>query len=82
MYYVYGALNSKASDKAELLLHVCRKHYKFFTLGEDYTIAQLHKLVPETNVVPHIFHNTTYIGGVKELYDYLYSIKKAKFEEL
>ena len=81
MYYVYGALNSKASDKAELLLSVCRKHYKFFTLGTDYTPDQLFKLVPETTVVPHIFEDAHYIGGIKELYDHLYDIKKAKFEE-
>jgi len=81
MYYVYGALNSKASEKAETLLTICRKHYKFFVLGKDYTPTQLKKLVPETNVVPHIFEDTTYIGGVKELYDHLYAIKKFESEE-
>lgn len=81
MYYVYGALNSKASEKAELLLTVCRKHYKFFVLGTDYTPAQLLKLVPETTVVPHIFEDTTYIGGVKELYDHLYATQKFKMDE-
>lgn len=81
MYYIYGAPNSKASDKAELLLTVCRKHYKLFVLGTDYTPAQLWKLVPETTVVPHIFEGATYIGGVKELYDYLYIDKKFKIDE-
>lgn len=81
MYYIYGALDSKASEKAETLLTICRKHYKFFALGKDYTHTQLLRLVPETTVVPHIFEDTTYIGGVKELYDHLYAIQKFKIDE-
>ena len=42
-------------------------------MGQDYSIDQLRILVPETNFVPHIYHDAKYIGGIKELYDYLYS---------
>lgn len=79
-YYVYGAENSKTTNKVELLLTVCRRQYKLFILGQDYTIHQLQKLIPETNFVPHIYHDAKYIGGIKELYDYLYI--EVKFEKL
>jgi hypothetical protein len=79
MYYIYGAEDSKTTWKVETLLTVCRRDYKLFLLGQDYTIAQLQKLVPDTNFVPHIYHGAHYIGGIKELYDYLYSeIKQEK----
>lgn len=76
MYYVYGAIGSKATEKTELLLGVCKKKYRIFILGEDYTLAQLHKLIPNTNFVPHIYHEFKYIGGINELYDYLYDESK------
>jgi hypothetical protein len=72
-YYVYGAEKSDTTRKVELLLVICRRDYKIFWLGEDYTIDQLRKLVPDTNFVPHIYHGAKYIGGIKELHDYLYS---------
>jgi len=73
MYYIYGAENSRACEKAETLLIVCRKPYKIFCLGRDYTHDQLQKLVPGTVTVPHVFLHAKYIGGVKELYDHLYT---------
>ena len=45
---------------------------KLFILGEDYTREQLEKLIPGTTFVPHVYHNLNYIGGIKELHDYLY----------
>ena len=72
-YYIYGAISSKATDKAELILTVARRPYKLFILGQDYTREQLEKLIPGTNIVPHIYHGFNYVGGVKELHDYLYS---------
>ena len=73
MYYVYGAEGSRSTLRVETLLSVCRRDYRLFLLGKDYTIHQLQKLIPDTNFVPHIYHGAQYIGGVKELYDYLYS---------
>jgi hypothetical protein len=72
MFYVYGAQNSRATDRTELLLSVCRRPYKLFILGEDFSKDQLLKLIPETTFIPHIFENLNYVGGIKELYDYLY----------
>jgi hypothetical protein len=72
-YYIYGAVGSKATEKAEMLLTICRRQYKLFILGEDYTRAQLEKMIPGTNMVPHIYHGFNYIGGINELHDYLYS---------
>ena len=80
MYYIYGAYGSKSTRKAELLLIVCRRPYKLFLLGIDYSREQLHKLQPETDFVPHIYHHTTYIGGVNELHDYLYCELKTEKE--
>jgi len=71
-YYIYGAVGSKATEKAELLLTICRRPYRLFILGEDYTRSQLDKLIPGTTFVPHIYHNLNYIGGINELHDYLY----------
>jgi hypothetical protein len=72
MYYIYGAKKSNATDKAENLLIVCNKQYKTFILGTDYTIDQLHRLIPGTETLPHIYDGTKYVGGLKDLYDYLY----------
>lgn len=79
MFYIYGAEKSHATNRAENLLVACKKKCKLFILGKDYTVQQLHILVPNTKCVPHIYDGTKYIGGVKELYDYLYVM--AKFEE-
>ena len=78
MFYVYGAKNSKATETAENLLLMCAMPHKLFILGEGYTVAQLQKLVPGTDSVPHIYDGVNYVGGTKELYDYLYT--KVKFE--
>ena len=79
MFYIYGARESKGTDKAENLLIICQKEYKLFLYNEDFTFNQLQKLIPETQVVPHIFDGSKYVGGVKELYDYLYTM--VKFDE-
>jgi hypothetical protein len=71
MFYVYGAYNSKATDNVELVLSVCRKPYKIFILGEDYTVHQLLRLVPGTQHLPHVFDGLKYIGGVSDLFQYL-----------
>jgi hypothetical protein len=71
MFYVYGAYNSKATDNVELVLSVCRKPYKIFILGEDYTVHQLLRLVPGTQHLPHVYDGLKYIGGVSDLFQYL-----------
>ena len=47
-YFVYGAEESKTTWKVEMLLTVCRRDYKLFLLGRDYTREQLNILVPGT----------------------------------
>jgi glutaredoxin len=71
MFFIYGALNSKACDKAEFILHTLGYHYRMYHLGIDYTLAQLERLIPEVKTVPQIYHGTKYIGGVRELYEFL-----------
>lgn len=73
MFFIYGALNSKACEKAELLLHAVRYDYRFYVYGRDYTLNQLQRIVPGATSVPQIFHGTKYIGGIKDLYDYIYT---------
>ena len=81
MFYIYGARNSNATDKAENLVIVCQKEFKTFIIGKDYTINQLQRLIPGANSVPHIYDGPKYIGGLKELYDYLYTMVKFDDEE-
>jgi len=38
MFFVYGALNSKACDKAEFILHTRGLNYRMYRIGVDYTI--------------------------------------------
>jgi glutaredoxin len=72
MFFVYGG-QGQASDKAEFILHALGYPYRFYTFRRDYTLAQLQKLVPNAKTIPHIFHGAKYIGGVQELYEYIYS---------
>jgi hypothetical protein len=72
MFFIYGARNSKACDKAEFLLYSMKYEYRMYLYGIDYTLNQLQRLQPNTQTVPHIYHGTKYIGGIKELYEYLY----------
>jgi glutaredoxin len=71
MFFIYGALNSKASERAEILLYAMQQEYRFYAYGRDYTLAQLRRLVPGADSVPQIFYGTQYIGGIKELYEYI-----------
>lgn len=71
MFFVYGALNSKACDKAEFILHTLGHNYRMYRIGIDYTIHQLERLIPGVKTVPQIYHGTKYIGGMKELYEFL-----------
>jgi len=83
MFFVYGAENSRASDKAEFLLYSMGLNYRLYIFGRDYTLKQLHRLVPDATTVPHVYHGAKYIGGVKELYEYVHSdgvISNAKRE--
>lgn len=73
MFFIYGADNSRACDKAEFLLYSTGLEYKIYVYGRDYTLKQLQRLVPGTDTVPHIYHGAKYIGGVKELFHYLHS---------
>ncbi len=75
MFFIYGAENSKACDKAEFLLYSMSLEYRLYIFGRDYTLKQLHRLVPDATTVPHIYHGAKYIGGVKELYEYIHSDK-------
>jgi glutaredoxin len=72
MFFVYGADGSQACDKAEFILYTLGHDYRHYVYGRDYTLNQLQKLVPGATSVPQIFFGTKYIGGIKELYEYLY----------
>lgn len=76
MYYIYGAERSRATDKAETLLASCLQKYKIFFIGRDYTVEQLRRLHPNTNQIPHVYYGFEYVGGLKELYDHLYTVTK------
>jgi len=75
MFFIYGKHESKACDKAEFLLYTLGYEYRFYVLGRDYTLNQFRRFFPGENTVPQIFYNTKHIGGIKDLYEYLYSSK-------
>lgn len=72
MFFIYGAPNSRACERAEFLLYTMNYEYRMYLYGIHYTLNQLQRLRPGTQTVPHIYHGAKYIGGVKELYEYLY----------
>lgn len=82
MFFVYGAENSRACDKAEFLLYTMNLDYRIYIFGRDYTIKQLNRLIPNASTVPHVYHGTKYIGGVKELYTYLHGEEIIKNEQI
>lgn len=71
MFYIYGKYNSKACDKAEFLLYTVGHEYRLFVYGVDYTIEQFQKFFPGIDTVPQVYHDMKYIGGLRELYEYL-----------
>lgn len=71
MFFIYGAENSKACDKAEFMLYTLGVQYRLYIFGRDYTLKQLQRLIPGTETVPHIYHGAKYVGGIKELGEYL-----------
>lgn len=71
MFFIYGAENSRACDKAEFMLYTLGVNYRMYIYGRDYTLKQLNRIVPNVETVPQIFHGYKYIGGVKELGEYL-----------
>jgi hypothetical protein len=71
MFFIYGAANSRACDKVEFILYTLGYDYRFYVYGRDYTLNQLQRLIPKCQTVPQIYHGTKYIGGLKELYEYL-----------
>ena len=72
MFFIYGAPNSRACEKAEFLLYTMNYEYRMYLYGIHFTLNQRQRLRPGTQTVPHIYHGTKYIGGIKELYEYLY----------
>lgn len=72
MFFIYGAEGSKACDKAEFILYTLGHEYRHYLYGRDYTLNQLQRIVPGATTVPQIFLGVKYIGGIKELYEYLY----------
>ena len=75
MFYIYGKYNSKSCDKAEFLLYTIGYEYRLFIYGVDYTINQFQKFFPEIDTVPQVYHDMKYIGGLRELYEYLLANK-------
>jgi hypothetical protein len=73
MFFIYGAENSSACNKAEILLLNLKRKYKLYIFGRDYTFKQYSRIHPGENTVPQIYYGTKYIGSVRQLYNYLYS---------
>jgi glutaredoxin len=54
-----------------MLLHTLEYDYRMYYLNVDYTLTQLQRLIPDVKTVPQIYHGTKYIGGLKELHEFL-----------
>jgi glutaredoxin len=82
MFFIYGAANSRACDRVEFILYTLGHDYRFYIYGKDYDLNQLQRLIPNCRTVPQIYYGTKYIGGLRELYEYLQPIEENSDEKV
>jgi glutaredoxin len=71
VFIIYGALESKACYRAEFCLRTLGCNYRVYYIGLHFTAAQIERLIPGVKTIPQIFYGTKYIGGLKELHEFL-----------
>lgn len=71
MITVYSRPGCKWCETSKTLLELKGIEYNELMLDVDITVDQLKQLVPGAKSVPQIMDNGTYIGGYKELTQYL-----------
>lgn len=76
-FILYGKANCNFCRVAKQLLDSKNLPYDILLLSTDYTVKQLVKRIQESTPdaeitsVPQIFHGNRYIGGAKELAEYV-----------
>lgn len=71
MITVYSRPGCKWCETSKSLLELKGIEYNELMLDVDITVDQLKQLVPGAKSVPQIMNDGTYIGGYKELTQYL-----------
>lgn len=71
MITVYSRPGCKWCETSKSLLELKGVEYNELMLDVDITVEQLKQLVPGAKSVPQIMDDGTYIGGYKELTQYL-----------
>lgn len=71
MITVYSRPGCKWCETSKSLLELKGVEYNELMLDVDITVEQLKQLVPGAKSVPQIMDNEIYIGGYKELTQYL-----------
>jgi len=71
MITIYSRPGCKWCETSKSLLELKGIEYNELMLDVDITVDQLKQLVPGAKSVPQIMDNEIYIGGYKELTEYL-----------
>ena len=71
MITIYSRPGCKWCETSKSLLELKGIEYNELMLDVDITVDQLKQLVPGAKSVPQIMDNEMYIGGYKELTEYL-----------
>ncbi len=72
MFKIYGTPQCTYCNQAKQLLAQHELSYEYLEIGKDVTKELLQLEVPVIiRTVPQIFYGDTYIGGYKEMLDYI-----------
>ena len=71
MITIYSRPNCKWCDQSKALLESKGLEYNELMLDLDVTVEQLKQLVPGAKSVPQIMDDGLYVGGFRELREYL-----------
>ena len=71
MITIYSRPGCKWCETSKSLLELKGIEYNELMLDVDITVDQLKQLVPGAKSVPQVMDNEIYIGGYKELTEYL-----------
>ena len=73
MFTIYSRPGCKWCNASKSFLESKSIEYNELMLDVDITVEQLKKLVPGAKSVPQIMNDSLYIGGYKELVEYVES---------
>lgn len=71
MYTIYSTESCSYCKAAKQLLDARSLEYNELILGRDWTVEDLHKILPDAKTVPQVFDGQNYIGGFVDLAEHL-----------